>query len=110
VNIWQATSVLFGSQLIGIAACNMVPTPKQQGAIVDSTCTVLEAFASSPTEEAICATADHLVALEALVRSARADAGPAPLTGKSGKCQIVASVCATDPELATAIRSLRSIK
>lgn len=110
MNIWQATTVLFGSQLIGVFACGMIPSPKQHSAAVDATCAILEAFAGSPEEAAICATASDLFALEGLVRSARADAGPARLAQKSGKCQIVATVCATDPELAGAIKSLRSVK
>ncbi len=78
-------------------------TPKQQGAIAESGCTLLAAFVGGPEEAAICATADDLIALEADARATRADAGPQKLGRKSGKCQIVGTVCLTDAELAEAI-------
>ncbi len=90
--------------LIG-TACAHPPTPAQQGAIVDSGCTLLEAFAGGPLEQAICATADDLIAMEADARTARADAGPAKLGRMSGKCQIVGTICLTDAEVAAAIKA-----
>jgi hypothetical protein len=83
------------------------PTLKQAGAVADAACTVVDAFAASPEEQAICATADDILGLMADVRAQRADAGPEQKAGRlgraSGKCKIVGTVCATDEELAPAI-------
>jgi hypothetical protein len=84
-----------------------MPTPKEQGAVVDATCELLQAFGGTPAEMAICATASDLVSLEAEIRSARSDAGAGRLGRGSGKCQIIKTVCATDEELAGAIKVVR---
>ncbi len=90
-----------------IAACNKPPTTQQIGAATDAACTLLDAFASSPEEEALCATADDLAAIANSIRLARADAGPGR---KSGICRIVPTqtVCATDGELAAAIKARKA--
>ncbi len=87
------------------AACGTFrpPTPAQEGAVVDGTCTMLSAFVGGPLEQALCATAEDIVAIEADARSVRADAGPGKLGRMSGRCQIVGTVCLTDAELAVAI-------
>ncbi len=98
----------FGVIVITAFACAKPPTAKQAGAIAEASCTLLQAFAESPIEEAICASADELIDLAMSVRAARTDAGPMGLTKKAGKCQIVHDVCATDEELALVIRAKRA--
>ncbi len=80
-------------------------TPRQQAAVAEGVCTELEAFVGGPLEQVICATADDIIAMEADARSARADAGPARLGRMAGKCQIVGTICLTEPELAAAIKA-----
>lgn len=90
-------------------ACANLPTTKDQKAAVDTTCMLVDAFASTPEEQAICATADDLLALEGLVRAARADAGPT-VARKSNPCKIIGSLCASESELAAAIKSRKASK
>ncbi len=99
----------FGVIVITAFACAKPPTAKQAGAVAEASCTLLQAFAESPVEEAICASADELIDLAMSVRAQRADAGPVMgLTKKAGKCQIVHDVCATDEELALVIKAKRA--
>lgn len=97
-----------------VGACaSFKPTPKQGGAIAEASCTLLEAFVGGPEEQAICATADELIAMEADARSARADAGPAKggaLGRKAGTCKIVGTVCLTDAELAAVIKARKAAR
>lgn len=97
-----------------IMACAALPTPQQQGALVDTTCTILDAFANSPAEEAICATTEDLVALESSIRTSRVDAGTPDRVARTfqlaGNCKIVGTVCANDTELANAIRARKASK
>jgi len=89
--------------------CVKPPTAKQAGAVAEASCTLLQAFAQSPEEEALCATADELIGLAQDVRAKRAaawaDGGVVGLTRKAGKCQIVHDVCATDEELSAVIKA-----
>ncbi len=103
LRILAFTAGMYASGCLVGLGCAHAPSPAQQGAIAEAGCTLLAAFASSPAEQAICATADELIAMEADARSARADAGPGKLGRKSGKCQIVGTACLTDDELAAAI-------
>jgi hypothetical protein len=98
-------SCSIGLGLVVLVACAKPPTSKQVGAVAEASCTLLQAFAESPEEEAICATADDLIDLAMTVRAERSDAGPGKLGRKSGQCKIVGDVCATDVELAIAIKA-----
>ncbi len=87
-------------------------TPARQGAVVEGSCTMLAAFVGGPLEQAICATAEDLVAMEADARAVRADAGP-PVGGRLGRklgasCQIVGTVCLSEAELGAAIASRKA--
>lgn len=96
-----------------VGACaSFKPTPKQEGAIAEASCTVVDAFAGGPLEQAICATADELIAMEADVRADRSDGGAGKLGRLSGKCKIIPSttVCATDSETAMAIRARKAAR
>jgi hypothetical protein len=87
-----------------MTGCAKPPTAQQAGAVADATCTILDAFAGSSEEQAICATADDLIDLAATIRAYRSDAGPSRFVAKkSSNCRIVHTVCATDDELAFAI-------
>jgi hypothetical protein len=92
------------SIFITCAACNRPPTTQQVGAVTDASCTLLRAFADSPEEEAICATIEDANRLAEEIRKERADAG-STATKKADKCQIVGTICATDAELARAIKA-----
>ncbi len=85
-------------------------TPRQQGAIAEGGCTLLAAFVGGPEEAAICAFADDIIAMEADARATRADAGPGKLGRKSGKCQIVGTICLTEEEMASAIAHRKASK
>lgn len=93
------------------AGCGLLtPAEKQAGgAIVNVACQEVIAFEGLPNEQALCALPGDLLALGDAVRAQRADAGP-PLSAKGGRCKIIPSttVCATDPELATAIMTRRA--
>jgi hypothetical protein len=88
------------------------PTPDQAAAVAEGLCVVMRAFADSDLEEAICASADVLLEIAANIRTQRADAGPAKSmkASKSGQCQMIPqqSLCASDEELASAIRYVRA--
>lgn len=91
--------------------CAKPPTTQQVGAVTDAACTILDAYAASPEEEALCATADDIAAIVTHIRAGRADAGPpVGLVRRGEKCQIVGDVCATEAELATAIKARKVAK
>ncbi len=102
--------------LKGTTGCAHAPTPGQVGAVADATCTLLAAFAGGPEEQAICATADDLIALETDIRGTRAvalvDAGSTghAMGRKLEPCSIVpgTTLCATQTELAAAIKSRKA--
>ena len=111
MKVWGLIGVLYGFGVAAHFACSTPPTLKQAGAVTEAGCTLLRAFADSPEEEAMCAAADDILGLMADVRAQREDSGPVEaLKGvrKAGKCQIVGTVCATDAELAPAIRRVSS--
>ncbi len=85
------------------------PTTGEQAAVIDVACTVLTAFAGSAEEEALCASAKDIVAIEADVRASRAESGPTVIR-KTNPCQIVGTVCMNDAELARAIKTVRASK
>jgi hypothetical protein len=89
--------------LITLALIACLPTPKQESAIVDGACTIVEAYSDSPAAEAICATAEELTVIANAARSARVDAGPGV---RLAPCKIIptTTTCATDKELLPAIR------
>lgn len=81
----------------------------------DETCDALIAYNDTPLEESICATLDDFIALGNLVLGSRSaklratavDAGPPP---KTYTCQMIphTDVCATNDELAAAIRARKA--
>lgn len=86
-----------------------VPTSDQVNAGVKGVCTLLDAFAGSPKEEALCATAEQLAEISGLIRQSReapADAGEPARKGLQCKIVPQTTVCATDEELAAAIRKV----
>ncbi len=64
---------------------------------------MLAAFVGGPLEQALCATAEDIVAIETDARAVRADAGPGKLGRASGQCKIVGTICLTESEVAAAI-------
>jgi len=104
-------SMGFLAILTTLAACGLLPsnTPQaktEEKAVVDGTCTVVSAFAGSAMEQSFCADLDQLVQMGVFVRSLRADAGPTSMMVRG--CTIIpkTTVCATDAEIALAIKNL----
>jgi len=81
---------------------------------VDAGCELLRVFPGTEDEQALCATAADLLDIATMIRSARADASDpiSRFTTKSARCRIVPgqTLCATDDELAWAIRELHARK
>lgn len=99
-----------GCIVSNVAGCMHPPTAQQAGAVADAACSLLDVFGGTPEEQAICATAADFIELEATVRASRADAGPeqkiqTALTRMAVHCRIVGTVCATDDEIAAAIKA-----
>jgi hypothetical protein len=103
--------------ILSLVACAHGPTAGQVGAIAEASCILLAAFAGGPEEQALCATADDLIALETDIRGTRVatamDASPGHALGrKLESCSIVpgTTICATQTELASAIKNRKAKK
>jgi hypothetical protein len=75
----------------------------------DVACSLLTAFGGTSDEQTLCADATDLAVIADSIKLARADSG---LGMKANKCKLVplTTVCATDTELATAIKARKGSK
>lgn len=100
--------VLVGMAIAVDKLCDCV-TPQQSAAAAKTACTLVEAYRDTPQVESICATAPEIAelataAVEAM-QAERADGGR-----KAVECKRIpdTGTCATDAELAAAIRSVKA--
>lgn len=104
IRILSATLVAIAIAVFGLG-CPSAVTPAQSSAIVDGTCTVLEAFESTPLVRTICASADELAEIARIASASRTASASDSGARRVGPCKVVpkTTVCATNEELAKGI-------
>jgi hypothetical protein len=86
-----------------VASCNLLGTATP--AVVDGSCTIVEAVDDSKQIQQVCADAEQLAQIVAIVSALREDAGAAK---KGALCTVIpkTSTCATNSERLIAIRAV----